>query len=67
MADWGLQELLLRLVDFDLRGLQWQNGSGKGQRPKPLELPDSKSREQRAAKSGTSGDELPNRLRALGM
>jgi hypothetical protein len=67
MADWGLQELLLRVIDLDLRGLQWQNSGGKGQKPKPIDLPDGKGRGERPAPSKPSGADVARRLRNLGL
>jgi hypothetical protein len=67
MADWDLHALLLRLIDLDIRGLQWQNGGGKGSKPRPIELPDGKGRGSRPASSGSSGEETARRLRNLGM
>lgn len=65
MADWDLQAMLLRLIDLDLRGLQWQNSGGKGQRPKPIPLPDEKGRGTRPA-SRPTGEETARRLENLG-
>lgn len=39
MAVWGLPELLLRSIDLRLAGANWQRGGGKGQKPKPIDLP----------------------------
>jgi hypothetical protein len=66
MADWTLEALLLRNVEFGIRGLQWQNSGGKGQKPKPVELPDDKSRTSAPARS-SSKPEVIDRLRNLGM
>jgi hypothetical protein len=65
MAEWGTTELLLRNIEFGIRGLQWQN-SGKGSKPKPIELPDDKARTSQPAASGSSPD-VVQRLRNLGM
>lgn len=65
MADWGVAELLLRNVEFGIRGLQWQN-AGKGSKPKPIALPDDKARTSQPAAS-RSGEETARRLRNLGM
>lgn len=67
MADWGLQELLLRVIDLDLRGLQWQNSGGKGQKPKPIDLPDGKGGGERPAQPKPSGADVARRLRNLGL
>jgi hypothetical protein len=68
MADWGLQELLLRRLDLHLAGANWQRGGGKSSsRPQPIELPDGKGRGSRPASSGSSGEETARRLRNLGM
>lgn len=36
--DWSNVDLMLWRIEYTLRVLSWQQ-SGKGQRPKPLELP----------------------------
>lgn len=63
MAPWGMNELLLRQVLFALQGANWQRGGGKGQRPKPIDLPDQK----KAPRSRASGAETAQRLKNLGM
>jgi hypothetical protein len=65
MADWTLEALLLRNVEFGIRGLQWQN-AGKGQKPKPIELPDDKARTSEPAGHRSEPPEI-QRLRNLGM
>jgi hypothetical protein len=62
MADWDLHALLLRLIDLDLRGLQWQN-AGKGPKPKPVELPDS---QRQGTGRSTSVPDVVRRLRDVG-
>jgi hypothetical protein len=67
MADWGLTPLLLRQLDLRLAGANWQRGGGKGQRPKPIPLPDSKGRGDQPAGARSSGEETARKLAALGM
>lgn len=67
MADWDLHALLLRRLDLLLAGANWQRGGGKGSRPKPIDLPDSKGRGNRPATSKPSGDNIAQRLRNLGL
>jgi hypothetical protein len=62
MADWSVEALLLRLIEFDLRGANWQRGGGKGNRPKVLELPDGKGGKAKAA-----GPDVAAKLRNLGL
>jgi hypothetical protein len=61
MADWDLHALLLRLIDLDIRGLQWQNGGGKGSKPKPIDLPDGKGKPK-----ASDGAAIAKRLQNLG-
>lgn len=61
MAAWGIQELLLRRIILDLEGANWQRSGGKGQRPKPVELPDGKRKPAKA-----SGAAIARRLQNLG-
>lgn len=63
MAPWGMQELLLRQVLFSLQGANWQRGGGKGQRPKPVDLPDKR----KPASSKPVGAEIAQKLRNLGL
>jgi hypothetical protein len=65
MAQWGVSELLLRNIEFGIRGLQWQN-AGKGQKPKPIPLPEEKIRTSQPAPSSSAPD-VVQRLRNLGM
>ena len=67
MADWSLEALLLRRLDLTLLGANWQRGGGKGQRPKPIELPDSKGRGSQPAKAKPSPNDIAQRLRNLGL
>ncbi len=67
MAPWGLQELLLRRIDLTLQGANWQRAGGKGQKPKPIELPDNKGRGSKPATSKPSGEDIAARLRNLGL
>lgn len=65
MADWDLNALLLRNVEFGIRGLQWQN-AGKGTRPKPIPLPEDKARTSQPA-APKSAPDVVQRLKNLGM
>lgn len=62
MADWTLEALLLRRIELDVAGANWQRSGGKGQRPKPIELPDSKRKPGKH-----SGADIAQRLRNLGL
>lgn len=61
-----MNALLLRQIEHDLRGLQWQNSGGKGSRPKPIPLPSEKTRGDRP-KTQTTGEDIARRLRNLGL
>lgn len=64
LADWDVHAHLLRLIEFDLRGANWQRAHGKSStRPKPIDLPSDGKR----AAGKLSGDEIVQRLRNLGM
>jgi hypothetical protein len=65
MADWDVTAMLLRLIELDLRGLQWQNSGGKGQKPKPIPLPDSKGPDDQPAPFKRHGGDVIDRLLAL--
>lgn len=67
MAPWGLPELLLRRIDLTLQGANWQRSGGKGQKPKPIELPDGKGRGSKPVTSKPSGDDIAARLKNLGL
>ena len=67
MADWGVPELMLRQIDLRLAGANWQRGGGKGQRPKPIPLPDDKGRGDRPTVVKPSAADVTERLRNLGM
>jgi hypothetical protein len=68
MADWDLNALLLRQVHFQLLGANWQRGGGKsGSKPKPIELPDAKGRGSKPAPSKSSGADIAQRMRNLGL
>lgn len=56
MADWDLNGLLLRLIEFNTRARLWQESGGKGSKPKPLELPEDMARTSRPAQSSSSSD-----------
>ncbi len=67
MAAWGLPELLLRRIDLGIQGGNWQRAGGKGQRPKPVPLPDDKARTGKPAAPKPSGDDIARKLRNLGL
>jgi hypothetical protein len=67
MADWDLQALLLRRIDLLLAGANWQRAGGKGQKPKPIDLPDGKGRGSKPAPAKPSGDDIAARLKNLGL
>lgn len=60
--DWSVTDMLLRQIDLRLAGANWQRGGGKGQKPKPIDLP-----KQSAPKSKPVGDDIAQRLRNLGL
>lgn len=62
MAGWGVTELLLRQIDLRLAGANWQRSGGKGQKPKPIPLPDGKTGQRKP-----DGAEVAQRLRNLGL
>lgn len=63
MAAWTPEALLLRRIDLHLAGANWQRAGGKGQRPKPIDLPSERhGRPQHAA-----GPDIGQRLRNLGL
>jgi hypothetical protein len=64
MSAWTPEALLLRRIDLHLAGANWQRSGGKGQRPKPIDLP-SERRTRQSAKP--SGDDIGQRLRNLGL
>jgi hypothetical protein len=66
MAAWGVPELLLRQIDLRLAGANWQRSGGKGQKPKPVPLPDDRSRGDRPAPARSTPD-VGERLRNLGL
>lgn len=68
MAAWDMNALLLRQIDLRLAGANWQRGGGKGQKPKPIELPDGPGRGDAPARTvrGPAGD-LATRMRNLGL
>ena len=61
MADWDLNALLLRAVEFQVRAGNWQRGGGKARRPKPIDLPETKTRVK------ASGPNVAEKLRNLGL
>jgi hypothetical protein len=66
MASWDLTAQLLRQIDLRLAGANWQRSGGKGQKPKPIPLPDGKGRGDKPT-SKPSGEDIAQRLRNLGM
>jgi hypothetical protein len=62
MGEWGVSEYLLRRIDLHLAGANWQRSGGKGQKPKPLELP-----KQKAPRQKPVGADIAQRLRNLGL
>ncbi len=61
MAPWDMNALLLRRIEFQLAGANWQRGGGKNTRkPKPIDLPDG----TKPAKSAR--DDLGQRFKNLG-
>ncbi len=70
MAEWDrvrTTNLLLRRLDVHLAGANWQRGGGKGQRPKPIELPDAKGRGATPARTKPAGADIAQRLQNLGL
>ena len=65
MADWDLHAMLLRQVDLRLAGANWQRSGGKGQRPRPIELPSEKQKKQAATRP--VGGDIAQRLKNLGL
>lgn len=63
MAEWGLPEMLLRQIDLRLAGANWQRGGGKGQKPKPIDLPDRR----RVPSAKPVGADIAQRLQNLGL
>ncbi|GGN39438.1 hypothetical protein FHR83_006718 [Actinoplanes campanulatus] len=62
MAEWGVNEFLLRQIDLRLAGANWQRGGGKGQKPKPVELP-----KQKVPRTKPAGPDVAQRLMNLGL
>ncbi|MFF0378748.1 hypothetical protein [Actinoplanes missouriensis] len=63
MGAWGVTEFLLRRIDHQLAGANWQRSGGKGAKPKPVELP----QQQRTPKQKPVGADVAQRLRNLGL
>jgi hypothetical protein len=61
-ADWDITAQLLRLIEFDLRGANWQRSGGKGQRPELLPMPGDETGQRRQP-----GPDVMQRLRNLGL
>ena len=59
-----MTNVLLSRIDFTLRGANWQRSGGKGKKPEPIAIPDSKQ-QQKAAKP--DGADVAQRLRNLGL
>jgi hypothetical protein len=66
MTQWDMQSLLLRQILLTLQGANWQRSGGKGQRPKPIPLPDDKGNSGQPAKAKSSGADIARRLQNLG-
>lgn len=58
--------MLLRRIELRQAQLVWQNGGGKGDRPKPIPLPDDKMRTGKPA-GRIEGAEAAQRLKNLGL
>lgn len=43
-ASWSLEAQILRRVDYDLRAILYALGDGKGEKPKPIELPSERAK-----------------------
>jgi hypothetical protein len=67
MAAWSHTDLLLRRIDLSLQGANWQRSGGKGQKPKPIELPDGKGRGSKPTAVKPSGADIAARLKNLGL
>jgi hypothetical protein len=57
-AAWSPEALLLRRIDLHLAGANWQRAGGKGQRPKPIELPG----QRRTRQQKKPADDIARRL-----
>lgn len=68
MADWSIEALLLRGIEFQTRAANWQRAGGKGgSKPKPIELPDGKGRGGKPAQAKMSGPDVARRLLSMGL
>lgn len=65
---WGIDEQLMRLIEYDIRALIWAVAAKKGTRkPEPIELPkDRKAKELDAAKLDAAKAEVDAALGFLG-
>ena len=66
MAHWSMESLLLRQVLLAVQGGNWQRSGGKGQKPKPVPLPDDKTRTGKPA-AKPEGADIAQRLANLGL
>jgi hypothetical protein len=67
MAYWDVNALLSRQILLAIQGGNWQRGGGKGQKPKPVALPDEKGRGSKPAPGKASGADVAQRLANLGL
>jgi hypothetical protein len=67
MAHWSLEALIQRQTLLAIQGGNWQRGGGKGQKPKPIPLPDDKGRGNKPAPIKASGADIAQRLANLGL
>lgn len=67
MADWDLQALLLRGIDFKLAGANWQRSGGKSPKPQPIPLPDAKGRGSPPTAGKPVGADAAQKLKNLGL
>lgn len=67
MAHWSMEALLLRQVLLASQGANWQRSGGKGQKPKPIPLPDERGRGDKPAQTRASGADIAQRLANLGL
>ena len=46
-AAWSTETMMLRLIEFEMRGLMYALGGGKGDKPNPIELPSEQMNKQK--------------------